>query len=449
MGVGNGTTGPAAPVPGLCVYIPEIFLPADGPDMHNWPVIACDQYTSSPEYWDGVQRRVAEAGSPSAYHLVLPELYLDHPGERSVDERIRTINRTMAEYLAQGALQSYGQCLVLVDRSTRTSPSRIGLMVAVDLDAYDFREGSRAPIRATEGTVLDRIPPRLQIRRDAALEIPHVMLLADDPARTILEPLAACCRAGSFQMLYDIDLPEDGGHITGYRIPADSDAAWEALHAMTLLPSYRDNGLLFAVGDGNHSLATAKTHWENIRAACPPDHPARFALVELVNIHDSGLTFEPIHRVVFGVTPEDLVRQASALLPDAGIHVSDAMTLDNAVLMTSAIDSAVQPFVIFSGDRAMVATFQLPPSAFTAGTAQLLVDRYLGEYGSDARVDYIHGMEDTVALSAQGTGILLPALPKETFFDVIAQHGSLPRKTFSMGEAYEKRYYMECKKIVL
>lgn len=432
---------------GIC--IPEIFLPAAGSDMENWPVIACDQYTSSPEYWSTVRGRVSANGSPSAYNLVLPEIYLEHPGDISVNDRIHAINRTMKEYLDTGVLQSYGSCMVLVDRSTPMAPRRLGLVLAIDLDTYDFKEGSHAHIRATEGTVLDRIPPRLQIRKDAALEIPHVMLLADDPGRTIIEPLAGMCASGQFTILYDMDMPENGGHITGYRIPAGSVAAAGALSAMSALPSYRNNGLLFAVGDGNHSLATAKTHWENIRGSSRPDHPARYALVELVNIFDPGLSFEPIHRIVFGVAPAEFTKRAPQLFPDAGISISEAMSLNNAVLMSSTIDPAVQPFTIFRDDSARVVTFHNPPSEFTAGTAQMIIDKYMEEYTvADVRVDYIHGAEDVGALSPQGTGILLPALLKDTFFETIARHGALPRKTFSMGEACEKRYYMECKKII-
>ncbi|MHB1452987.1 MAG: DUF1015 domain-containing protein [Saccharofermentanales bacterium] len=433
----------------LGIQIAEIFLPASGSDMENWPVIACDQYTSSPEYWDAVSGRVSSNATPSAFHLVLPEIYLEHPGAVTVDDRISAINRTMRGYLDAGILQSYGRCMILVDRSTLMTPSRLGLVFAIDLDAYDFQEGRNAHIRATEGTVLDRIPPRLRIRQDAALEIPHVMLLADDPDRTIIEPLAARCALGQFESIYDMDLPEGGGHITGYRIPADSAAAADAIIAMSKLQSYIDNGLLFAVGDGNHSLATAKSHWENIRSACPPDHPARFALVELVNIYDAGLSFEPIHRIVFGVSPGEFTKRAPQLFPDAGIFISEAMSLDNAVLMASTIDPSVQPFTIFRDDSARVITFHNPPSEFTAGTAQMLIDGYIGMFGEDGvRVDYIHGTEDVAALSSRGTGILLPSMPKDSFFDIIAQHGALPRKTFSMGEASEKRYYMECKKII-
>lgn len=431
---------------GIC--IPEIFLPAAGSDMENWPVIACDQYTSSPEYWSAVRSRVSSKGSPSAYNLVLPEIYLEHPGDVPVNERIRSINRTMKEYLDTGVLQSCGSCMVLVDRSTPVTPSRLGLVFAIDLETYDFKEGSHANIRSTEGTVLDRIPPRLQIRKDAALEIPHVMLLADDPGRTIIEPLAGMCASGQFTIIYDLDLPEDGGHITGYQIPAGSAAASDAITAMSQLQSFKDNGLLFAVGDGNHSLATAKTHWENIRSTSRPDHPARYALIELVNIFDPGLSFEPIHRIVFGVSPAEFTKRAPQMFPDAGVSISEAMSLNNAVLMSSTIDSAVQPFTIFRDDSARVITFLNPPSDFTAGTAQLLIDKYIEEFSGEIRVDYIHGTEDVEALSPQGTGILLPALSKDTFFETIARHGALPRKTFSMGEACEKRYYMECKKII-
>ncbi len=447
MGESDASLSAAGIMENLGVRVPEIFLPDTGEGLENWPVIACDQYTSSPEYWDSVRTRVLRGGAPSAYHLILPEIYLEHPDGIPVDERIAAIDRTMRDYLDAGVLRSRGSCFVLTDRSTRLSPSRLGLMIAIDLEAYDFREGTSARIRATEGTVLERIPPRLRIRRDAILEIPHVMLLADDPGRTILEPLASACASGRFDLLYDTDLPEGGGHVRGFCIPADSGAAAQAVLAMSRLKSFTEQDFLFAVGDGNHSLATAKTHWENIRSGCPSDHPARFALAELVNIHDPGLTFEPIHRILFGVSPDDFVRHIPDLFPGAGIEVSDAMSLDNAILMASTISGDVQPFTVFSGGRAMAVTLRHPISPLTAGTVQAILDRY-AEVFADTRVDYIHGMDELTRLSGLGTGILLPALPKEAFFDTVDRYGALPRKTFSLGESFEKRYYMECRKIV-
>ena len=432
----------------LGIHIPEIFLPSDKTEPSNWPVIACNQYTASPAYWDRVQKRVEGSASPSAYNIILPEIYLEEPGDVPVRERIAQINRTMRDYYSEQVISSRGRCMVFTDRSTPYTPSRKGLVFAIDLEKYDFSSGSKALIRATEGTVLERIPPRLQIRKDAGLEISHVMLLADDPGDTVIGPVAADCAAGNAEILYDIQLPEGGVHVRGYRIPYESGITMDALEAMSGLRSFVEDGLLFAVGDGNHSLATAKTHWDNIKSSCPSDHPSRYALVELVNIYDEGLRFEPIHRVVFGVKPEEFAAFAKNRMPaELGIETSDGMSVDNAILMASTIDPKVQPFIAFTKDHAAVITCNLPLSPFTAGTAQLIIDSYISSHPS-ARVDYIHGEDHTRELADRGTGILLPALHKEEFFGIIAGRGCLPRKTFSMGEADEKRFYMECRLIV-
>ncbi len=430
----------------LGVHIPEIYLPSDISSIGNWPVIACDQYTSSPSYWEEVRQRVEDAGTPSAYNIVLPEIYLEDPGEIPVNERIAQINRTMRDYFSNEVITSRGRCMVFVDRATPETPSRKGLVFAIDLEKYDYRESAGALIRATEGTVTERIPPRLLIRKDAGLEIPHVMLLADDPDDSIIGPISGS--RDKFECLYDTELPEGGGHIRGWRIPSDSEAVLGALRAMSALRSYTVNGLLFAVGDGNHSLAAAKTHWDKIKDSCSDDHPARYALAELVNIYDKGLTFEPIHRILFGADHEDLTAFARNRLPaGSGIETSDGMSLENAALMASKIDPSVQPFIIVGKGHATVVTCNAPPSAFTAGTAQFLIDSYLSAHPA-ARVDYIHGDDQIMKLSDKDTGIMLPAIYKEDFFSIISAHGTLPRKTFSMGEADEKRFYMECRMII-
>lgn len=427
------------------VKIPDILLPCAEIDRSKWPVIACDQYTSQPEYWESVEKQVE--GSPSSFNIILPELYLEHPGAIELDDRICRINQTMDRYLGEGILTDIGECMVLIDRSTPCTPSRKGLVLSIDLDKYDFDPAKKNLIRATEGTVLERIPPRARIRKDAPLEIPHVQLLVDDPKRSVIEPLAEQCANGEFELLYDIDLISGGGHLKGYRIPGNSPSAQRALEAMGSLDSLTEFGLLFAVGDGNHSLATAKAHWESLKGSVSPNHPARYALVELINIYDNGLHFEPIHRVLFHVRLDHFISNAPSLLPDAGIQISERMSVENAVLMAETIDPAVQPVPVITGKEAVVFTFSNPPSKLAVGSMQILIDMFLSQH-PEGKVDYIHGEDAVLALSKTAIGMLYPSISKETFFETIVNEGVLPRKTFSMGESFEKRYYMECKMIV-
>lgn len=429
----------------LGVRIPEILLPTSEIDRSLWPVIACDQYTAQPDYWKSVEEAVGD--NTSTYHLILPEVYLENPGPVSLPDRIDSINRHMEQYLSEGILASVGECMVLVDRRTPAALSRKGLVLAVDLEKYDYQPGKNNLIRATEGTVVERIPPRLRIRKNAPLELPHVLLLVDDPGCTIIEPLAAQSLQGKYELLYDLDLMKGGGHVRGYRIPEESIAANRLFHAMASLSSFRDHGLLFAVGDGNHSLATAKEHWNAIRSSVPASHPARYALVELINIHDAGLTFEPIHRVLFDVDLDDFIARAGRILSESELRISDKMSVENAVLMAETIDAAVQPVPVFCGSHAAVFTFPNPPSRLAVGSMQILIDAFLAQ-GSKGKVDYIHDREAVMALSADHIGMLFPAIAKDTFFETIVNEGVLPRKTFSMGESFEKRYYMECKMIV-
>lgn len=442
------------------VKIPEILLPSAEIDMSKWPVVACDQYTSQPDYWEKVERLVS--GSPSSYHIVLPEIYLEHPGDISLSDRISSINSHMEQYLGEGILMSAGECMVLVDRETEDSASsRKGLVLAIDLERYDFKPGNDNLIRATEGTVIERIPPRLRIRKNSILEIPHVILLVDDPQCSIIEPLSDLCAAGKTEILYDIELMLGGGHVKGYRIPARSDAARNALGAMAMLKSLTEHGLLFIVGDGNHSLAAAKAHWDMIKAdslskptasdvmqSDATQSRARYALVEIINIYDEGLIFEPIHRVLFNISLDDFISKSPVLMPDSQIMISEKMSVENAILMAENIDPAVQPVPVFSGAEAVVFTFSNPPATLSVGTFQILIDKYLETRSSEARVDYIHGKDIVVGLAKEHVGILLPPLSKDTFFDMIVKEGVLPRKAFSLGEAAGKRYYMESRMIV-
>lgn len=421
----------------LGVSVPSICLPQPQSDFSKWAVVACDQYTSQPDYWEETARLVGQA--PSSLNLVLPEIYLDHPGETPVEDRISSINAAMRRYIEDGTLRRLPAGWIVTDRQTPLHPSRKGLVLAIDLDQYDFVPGNSKLIRATEGTVLERIPPRLAIRRDAPLELPHVMLLIDDPGHTVIEPLLSAVSQNP--PLYDTSLMQGGGHVRGWFAAADAPETAAALKALASLESLSRHGLLFAVGDGNHSLATAKAHWENLRSQAAPDHPARYALAEVVNIHDAGLDFEPIHRVVFGMEPQAFLNEAASFFAGQALKVTEA-----DLASTSVPDSQTQSIPLFWRDRCWVLDIAEPEHDLAAGSLQALLDHLTGR--GDCRVDYIHGDDVVRQLAGQGNlGFLLPVMDKYAFFTAIANSGILPRKTFSLGEANEKRYYMECREI--
>ena len=403
--------------------IPEILLPDEKYDYSQWAVIACDQFTSQPEYWDKVRSRVI--GKPSALHITYPEAWLDQG-----DARIASINETMRDY-EKNVLTRALRGMVLVEREIATG-KRIGLMAAVDLEKYDYSKGSGSLIRATEGTVLERIPPRVKIRKNAALETPHILVLVNDPGRTLINPLYAA--RDTLQKLYDFDLMLGGGHIRGWLVD-DFTTVLPALEGL-----YREaDGLLFAVGDGNHSLATAKQCWENLKGTLTEaereKHPARFALVELTNLHDDALTFEPIHRVVFGVEPTDLAYDFGVWLNAQGMKLT-VCTADQAMFKW-VHDFRTLPYTIGNINQ------PLPLAVL-----QKFLDEWLEKHG-DASIDYIHGEDAVRQLTGERkvTGILLPAMDKYILFEAVRKGGALPRKAFSMGEAVEKRYYLACRKI--
>lgn len=405
----------------------DILLPRNE-DMEKWAVVACDQFTSEPEYWERVDRTVGDA--PSTLRLILPEAELKAP---DVEERIEKINAAMNDYLSRDLFRTLKDSLIYVERGQSDGKVRHGLIGVVDLDAYDFTPGSGALIRATEGTVLERIPPRARVRRNAALELPHVMLLIDDPDKTVIEPLTA--GAGQMEKLYDFDLMEDGGHIRGFRLSdGQTEAVAEALRglcsgeAMEKKYGVKDQPpLLFAVGDGNHSLATAKACWEEQK----PNNPlARYALVEVVNNHDDALRFEPIHRVIFHTDPEGLLAAFRAFYPDAYEGRGEGHVIE----------------YVHAGGRGFL-TVPRPRVQLAVGTLQAFLDDYLK--GGKGEVDYIHGDDVTAELGAKpgNIGFLLPAMGKDQLFKTVMADGVLPRKTFSMGHARDKRYYIEARKI--
>jgi len=437
------------------VLVPSVLLPRAGTDYSKWAVIACDQYTSQPAYWEQAQALVADA--PSTLRLILPEAYLGKPGE---DERIRDVQRTMRAYLAEGVLEAQEEGFVLVRRQAE-GKTRAGLILALDLEAYDYQKGAKTLIRATEGTIVERIPPRLRIREGAPVELPHILVLIDDPGRTVIEPLLS--RAAELPLLYDTELMLGGGHVTGRLVsdPALIERTLGALASLSDAAAFEakygegQRPLLFAMGDGNHSFATAKAAWEQLKPTlteeAQKDHPARFALVEIENVHDEGIVFEPIHRVLFGVDPDAALSSLGALMMREadGVRLTCCESEEalGELLRGAAPGTHVLPF--FSGKSRGAFEVKGPRQQLPVGTLQRAVDAYLSET-PEVEVDYIHGAGVVRELSNKpGTlGFLLPAMKKSELFPTVVYDGALPRKTFSMGEASEKRYYMECRKIL-
>ena len=410
--------------------VPDMLIPQQGTDFKKWAVIACDQYTSEPGYWADCEKEVGEA--PSTLNLVLPEVYL---GTEKETEKLDSIAKTACRYLDDGVLTSIGTGFILTDRATSLHPSRKGLMAAIDLEGYSFEPGNKNICRATEGTVLSRIPPRVRIRANSPLELPHIMILIDDPKGITIEKAFEMAKAEGIKPLYDTDLMLGSGHITGTFIPDGSAIAESIVNGLAALKSENSDGLLFLVGDGNHSLASAKAHWENIREGLSEDekkdHPARFALAEIVNIHDKGLDFEPIHRVIFGISGDEFIAKAKEYFKDSGIEINGD---------TNGRQSFT---VVCEGNEDVTVSLSNPPHTLAVGSVQMMIDS-LG-----LECDYIHGEDSVRNLATKGnTGVLVPAISKDTFFGTVEKEGVFPRKTFSMGEAFEKRFYLEAKKIV-
>jgi hypothetical protein len=432
----------------LGLRIPEIILPNPDVELHSWAVVACDQYTSDQEYWNVVEAAVGPA--PSALGLVLPEIYL---GRSDVPARVRGIHARMSEYLERGVLVSKGECAVYVRRTTARSGLREGLVLAVDLERYDYSRGSKSLIRATEGTIVDRIPPRMAVRRPAPIELPHIMVLVEDPEHRLIEELGA--RRSELERLYDLELMQDGGHLEGYRVDKEEDidqllTCLVGLHEQAKFRQHSDDPLFWAMGDGNHSLATAKANWEEVkrflaqagRASETADHPARWALVEIVNVYSTGLRFEPIHRVFFSSRIAEL---ASALRNDPSV-VSLSPITETELKALLVGPSGQDKTGFFDGNEYYAvhwaAKGELPPA---------LVDGLFQRFhqsDSAAKIDFIHGWDDARKLAGtQAAAFFLPVLERDRLFAHVGEHGPLPRKSFSMGDAEEKRFYMEARRI--
>jgi uncharacterized protein (DUF1015 family) len=434
--------------------VPEILIPRER-DLSRWAVIACDQFTQDRDYWARAAKAVGN--SPSTLNLILPEVYLDD-GDRA--KRLEAIRASMRSYLgdasSSGIFADPVKGFAYIERKTAYGRTRRGLVAAIDLDAYDWRPDSTAPIRATEATIVDRIPPRMEIRRDAPIESPHIMLLVNDPGKTLIEGLGS--RVSGRAPLYSTELMLDSGSIKGWTVDREDDLAYaeRALAALAEAGTERSGPragttFLFAVGDGNHSLATAKAVWEEFRAAHQAEaergdidlerHPARFALVELVNLYDEGLTFEPIHRVLFGVETSDL---SSFLAKRLGGTVKTAESAAELEKLVAARGETRFGFVS-AGELYYLDT---PNPALAVSRLQPALDEYLAQK-TDAKIDYIHGSDEVFRLGKEpgAVSVLLPPVEKDSFFATIASGGPLPRKSFSMGEASEKRFYLECRKL--
>ena len=405
----------------VSLFPADILLP-ESVDMNKWSVVACDQYTSQPEYWEDVKNTVG--ADASTYNLVLPELYLNG---NDVDERIKNINANMQKYVDEGVFAEYKDSVMYIERTLNNGKVRKGIVAAIDLENYKFEPGNTAMIRATEGTVLERIPPRVKVRENACLELPHVMLLIDDADDMVFGSI----NSADLEKVYDFDLMKDSGHLCGWKID-NCDELADKLAELYEKNYAQNNTMLYAVGDGNHSLATAKACWENVKKSGvdTTNHPARYALVEIENIHDSALDFEPIHRIIINCDADDLLKEL-----DAYCGVSETGD-DNAQQISSVVKGKATKLYIKN-----------PTSNLAVGTLQNFLDKYIADKGCE--VDYIHGDDVVADLSMQDNsiGFLLPSMEKSDLFKTIITDGILPRKTVSMGEACDKRFYVEARKI--
>lgn len=423
----------------------DILLPAPQTDLGLWPALACDQFTSQIEYWRKAEALVKNV--PSTLHITLPEAYLESP---DVHRRIADIHTAMSDYCARVLTRSI-HGFVYVERATQ-SGVRQGLVGAVDLEAYSYEKGDAPLVRPSENTIVERIPPRLAVRRGAPLETPHIMMLLDDAACGVVEPFAK--KKAALEKLYDTELMLGGGHIAGWAITDAADiaavenAVAELGTQQTFDAKYPDAAgrppLAAAVGDGNHSLATAKAYWEEVKAALSPaarqSHPARWCLVELVNVHSPALGIEPIHRALFGVSETELT---DAFLSFAVRHGAQVCGMAGAQQTFCFVDAASAK----QGAAGHVKCLKNAPWPLAVGTLDVFLTEFLAAH-PDVKVDYIHGADNVRALARAGAvGILLPDFAKSDLFRGVVLGGVLPKKTFSMGHAEEKRYYLECRRI--
>ena len=443
------------------IRVPEILLPKNI-DVSSWSVIACDQYTQDLDYWKKAE--AAAAGKPSTLNLILPEVYLGSPDK---PQRIEKIRETMKSYIADGAgtqssvFDPARKSMIYIERKTAFGRMRRGLVTQIDLETYEWKPFSKANIRATEATIVERIPPRMEIRRGAPLELPHIMLLVDDKEDLLVGGAGTAVK--NKYPLYSGELMCNGGSITGWAVESSDEIerVTEAVAKISESKRAADGStFLFAVGDGNHSLATAKAVWDEYKEkliaggadeATLLDCPVRYALVEIVNIYDTGLTFEPIHRVIFDCDVRSLILYLADKLGGSVSEVAGATELEAAVKASSASFGFAyrdnrddkQKYVLLKTDIKELAVARLQPEIDSALKSSAKID------GKTPEIDYIHGSEEVLKLGERdnAVGILLPPIAKDSFFETISGRGPLPRKSFSMGEADEKRFYLECRRL--
>lgn len=434
---------------GMCV--PQILLPADDIPISKWAVIACDQYTQDREYWKKAAE--ASAGQPSSLNLILPEVYLNDADKA---QRIERIHSAMHDYKEQGVFSRPVQGFIYLERTTAYGRTRKGLVAAIDLEAYEWQADTTALIRATEATIPERIPPRMEIRRGAELELPHIMLLVNDPRHCLVEKTGASAKATT-KPVYDGDLMLGSGHVSGWAVQGDLlNQASESLKMLAVDNSCKDGSVfLFAVGDGNHSLATAKAVWDEYKTAQLnagssvaeiKDSPLRYALVEIVNIYDEGLTFEPIHRILFNADADTLANFCQKHLGGTISEFATQQELEHHV----ANSKAAFGFVHRKDDGAIrYLCLDTPVTELAVSRLQPVLDEFLAS-SPKAEIDYIHGSDEVFRLAEKpdAVTILLPPIAKDSFFGTIAGNGPLPRKSFSMGEASEKRFYLEARSLI-
>ncbi|HCR72700.1 MAG TPA: DUF1015 domain-containing protein [Anaerolineae bacterium] len=430
------------------VQISQVYIPKPNIDLSKWAVIACDQFTSEPEYWHEVEKIVGD--SVSTLNLILPEVYLENEDK---DQRVKQIQSTMKKYLEDDLLQMH-EGLIYVERTIQ-GKTRKGIMLCLDLEQYDFKGDTKVLIHPTEGTIIDRLPPRVKVRENAILELPHILVLIDDPNHTVIESVSKA--KADLKKLYDFELMLESGHLAGYLVPEELEN--QVIESLRLLAnqedfikkynlSHNEPVFLFAMGDGNHSMAAAKEYWDQIKPQVGMNHPARYALVEIVNVHDEGLEFEPIHRILFNLQRDLLVELKNYF----GENFSNS-TASSYEEMTQKVDSAEgqKQVVGLVRGRNQFGVIEIanPKSNLAVGTIQSFLDVFMENNGAE-KIDYVHG-EDVlkkIASQKEHAGFYLAGMHKSDLFKTVIVDGVLPRKAFSMGEAKDKRFYLEARKIV-
>jgi len=446
----------------LGIDIPSILLPEAGADLQKWPVIACDQFTQDRNYWE--KAKAAAAGKPSTLNMIIPEVFLT---DDDVSKRINNIHSTMKNYLESSVFAAPRQSFIYIERDTPYQKKRRGLVAAIDLEQYDWHPEARPLIRSTEGTVAERLPPRMDIRRGAPLELPHVLLLIDDDTDSLLPVLGD--KVKNTAPVYNTPLMMDSGHVKGWFLDAECETLIvNKLDELYRRSTARYNGnekpFLFAVGDGNHSLAAAKGIWEEIKAAAGcdavrpgeglPDHPCRYALVEIENIYDPAIQFEPIHRLIFDIGYDEIISLLSQLPDFSCRSAGDLQELSKAVCGSGSCvnKAAANRFGIISQGR--YALIETSAAGIATACLQPLLDKYAGD--NPLLIDYIHDEKELFRLAENSAdesnrrtaGILLPPVQKSGLFETVARLGPLPRKSFSMGHSSEKRFYLECRSLL-